>query len=55
MLDATGNRVMRQLRQIIVTMLRASYAVGVARPENEPVDREGHFCARFCALTAVMS
>ena len=41
-LDATGNRVMRQLRQIIVTMLRVSYEVGVARPENEPVTRQGH-------------
>jgi DNA-binding FadR family transcriptional regulator len=41
-LDATGNRVMRQLRQIIVTMLQVSYEVGVARPQNEPVTRQGH-------------
>jgi GntR family transcriptional regulator, galactonate operon transcriptional repressor len=41
-LDATRNQVMRQLRQIIVTMLRVSYEVGVARPENEPVTRQGH-------------
>jgi len=41
-LDATGNRVMRQFRQILVTMLRVSYEVGVARPDNEPVSREGH-------------
>jgi DNA-binding FadR family transcriptional regulator len=41
-LEATGNGVMRQLRQIIVTMLRVSYEVGVAKPENEPVNREGH-------------
>jgi hypothetical protein len=33
---------MRQLRQIIVTMLRVSYEVGVARPENGPVTRQGH-------------
>jgi len=41
-LDATDNQVMRQFRQIIVTMLRVSYEVGVARPDNEPVTRQGH-------------
>jgi GntR family galactonate operon transcriptional repressor len=41
-LDATGNQVMRQFRQIIVTMLRVSYEVGVAKPENGPVNRKGH-------------
>ena len=41
-LDATGNRVMRQLRQIIATMLSVSYDVGVSRPENDPVTRHGH-------------
>jgi GntR family transcriptional regulator, galactonate operon transcriptional repressor len=41
-LDATGNHVMRQFRQIIVTMLRVSYEVGVAQPENGPVSRQGH-------------
>jgi DNA-binding GntR family transcriptional regulator len=33
---------MRQLRQIIVTMLRVSYEFGVSRLENEPVTRQGH-------------
>jgi GntR family transcriptional regulator, galactonate operon transcriptional repressor len=41
-LDATQNQVMRQLRQIIVTMLRVSYEFGVSRLENEPVTRQGH-------------
>ena len=41
-LDATGNQVMRQLRQIIVTMLRVSYDFGVSKPENDPVTRQGH-------------
>jgi DNA-binding FadR family transcriptional regulator len=40
-LEATHNQVMRQMRQIILTMLRVSYEVGV-RPENAPVTREGH-------------
>jgi GntR family galactonate operon transcriptional repressor len=33
--------VMRQLRPLILTMLRVSYEFGV-RPENAPVTREGH-------------
>jgi DNA-binding FadR family transcriptional regulator len=41
-LDATQNQVMRQLRQIIITMLRVSYEFGVGRVENEPVTRRGH-------------
>jgi DNA-binding FadR family transcriptional regulator len=41
-LDATRNQVMRQLRQIIVTMLRVSYDFGVSRPGNDPVTRQGH-------------
>jgi GntR family transcriptional regulator, galactonate operon transcriptional repressor len=41
-LDATRNQVMRQLRQIIATMLRVSYDFGVSRPENDPVTRQGH-------------
>jgi DNA-binding FadR family transcriptional regulator len=41
-LDATGNQVMRQFRQILVTMLRVSYEVGVTRPQIEPVTRQGH-------------
>ena len=40
-LDATHNQVMRQMRQIILTMLRVSYEFGV-RPENAPVTRQGH-------------
>ena len=41
-LEATRNQVMRQLRQIIVTMLRVSYDFGVSKPENDPVTRQGH-------------
>jgi GntR family galactonate operon transcriptional repressor len=41
-LDATGNQVMRQLRQIIATMLYVSYDFGVSQPENDPVTRYGH-------------
>ena len=33
---------MRQLRQIILTMLRVSYEFGVSKPQNEPVSRQGH-------------
>jgi GntR family transcriptional regulator, galactonate operon transcriptional repressor len=38
------SQLMRQLRQIIVTMLRVSYdfGVGVSKPENDPVTRQGH-------------
>ena len=42
LLDATQNQVMRQMRQIILTMLRVSYEFGVKDPENDPVTREGH-------------
>jgi GntR family galactonate operon transcriptional repressor len=42
LLDATRNQVMRQLRQIILTMLRVSYEFGVSKPQNEPVSRQGH-------------
>jgi DNA-binding FadR family transcriptional regulator len=42
LLDATGNQVMRQLRQIVLTMLRVSYEFGVSKPQNEPVSRQGH-------------
>jgi len=38
-LEATANQVMRQLRQIIVTMLRVSYDLGGSKPANEPVTR----------------
>lgn len=41
-LEATRNQVMRQLRQIIITMLRVSYDFGVGKPENDPVTRQGH-------------
>jgi GntR family transcriptional regulator, galactonate operon transcriptional repressor len=42
LLDMTHNSVMRQMRQIILTMLRVSYEFGVANPKNEQVSREGH-------------
>jgi GntR family galactonate operon transcriptional repressor len=42
LLDATQNQVMRQLRQIILTMLRVSYEFGVSKPQNRPVNRQGH-------------
>lgn len=42
LLDMTRNNVMRQLRQIILTMLRVSYEFGVVNPDNEKVSREGH-------------
>jgi DNA-binding FadR family transcriptional regulator len=42
LLDATGNQVMRQLRQIVLTMLRVSCEFGVSRPQNQPVTRQGH-------------
>ncbi|WOI58157.1 FadR/GntR family transcriptional regulator [Palleronia sp. LCG004] len=42
LLDMTGNNVMRQMRQIILTMLRVSYEFGVVNPDTEDVSREGH-------------
>ena len=33
---------MRQMRQIILTMLRVSYEFGVVNPENEDVSRDDH-------------
>lgn len=42
LLDMTRNSVMRQMRQIILTMLRVSYEFGVVNPKNEKVSREGH-------------
>jgi GntR family galactonate operon transcriptional repressor len=41
-LEATRNQVMRQFRQIIVTMLRVSYDFGVSKPKSDPVTRQGH-------------
>lgn len=40
--DMTQNNVLRQMRQIILTMLRVSYEFGVVNPENDKVSREGH-------------
>lgn len=40
--DMTENNVLRQMRQIILTMLRVSYEFGVVNPDNEKVSREGH-------------
>jgi len=40
--DMTENNVMRQMRQLILTMLRVSYEFGVGNPQNEKVSREGH-------------
>ncbi len=42
MLDATGNQMMRQLRRIILAMVRISYEFGVLAADGEPVTREGH-------------
>ena len=41
-LEATGNLMMRQLRPIILTVLRISYEYGVLVVDGEPVTREGH-------------
>jgi DNA-binding FadR family transcriptional regulator len=41
-LEATRNQVLRQMRTIILTMLRVSYDYGVLRPHHDPVTREGH-------------
>jgi GntR family galactonate operon transcriptional repressor len=41
-LEATRNQVMRQMRQLILTMLRVSYEYGVMRPAHDPVTRAGH-------------
>jgi DNA-binding FadR family transcriptional regulator len=41
-LEATGNLMMRQLRRIIMTMLRISYEFGVLMVDGEAVTREGH-------------
>lgn len=42
LLDATHNSVMRQMRQIILTMLRISYEAGVLADHEETVSGEGH-------------
>ena len=41
-LDATGNLMMRQLRPIILAVLRISYEFGVLIVDGSPVNREGH-------------
>lgn len=41
-LEATHNRVMQQMRQLILTTLRVSYEYGVMRPAHDPVSRAGH-------------
>ena len=42
LLDATHNDVMRQMRQIILTMLRISYEFGVLVLDEEDVSAAGH-------------
>lgn len=42
MLEATGNGMMRQLRRIILAMLRISYEFGVLAIDGEEISREGH-------------
>lgn len=42
MLDATGNQMMRQLRRIILAMVRISYEFGVLAADGELVTRDGH-------------
>ena len=41
-LDATGNGMMRQMRPLIVSMLRVSYEFSVVERVTEPVSKEGH-------------
>lgn len=41
-LDATGNGMLRQMRPLIVTMLRVSYEFGVLQRVTAPVSRDGH-------------
>tara|TARA_R110002124_G_scaffold1797_18_gene11627 strand:- start:20444 stop:21208 length:765 start_codon:yes stop_codon:yes gene_type:complete len=41
-LDATGNGMLRQMRPLIMTMLRVSYEFGVLRRMTDNVSRDGH-------------
>jgi GntR family galactonate operon transcriptional repressor len=41
-LEATGNLIMRQMRPIILSVLRISYEFGVLIVDDKPVSREGH-------------
>jgi GntR family galactonate operon transcriptional repressor len=49
--DMTHNNVLRQMRQIILTMLRVSYEFGVVNPENEKVSREAHIAVAEAIAT----
>lgn len=49
--DMTGNDVMRQMRELILTMLRVSYEFGVANTANEQVSREGHIAVAEAIAT----
>jgi DNA-binding FadR family transcriptional regulator len=42
LLEATQNNVMKQMRQIILSMLRISYEIGIITMDGEDVSREGH-------------
>jgi DNA-binding FadR family transcriptional regulator len=42
LLEATQNNVMKQMRQIILSMLRISYEIGIITMDDEDVSREGH-------------
>ncbi len=41
-LESTGNLMLRQMRPVILTVLRISYEFGVLVVDGEPVTREGH-------------
>lgn len=41
-LEATGNLMMRQMRPMILSVLRISYEFGVQVVDDKPVSREGH-------------
>jgi len=41
-LDATGNGMMRQMRPLIMTMLRLSYEIGLDQTRGEEVSEDGH-------------
>jgi DNA-binding FadR family transcriptional regulator len=41
-LDATGNGMMRQMRPLIMTMLRLSYEIGLDQRRSEDVSQDGH-------------
>lgn len=41
-LDATGNGMMRQMRPLIMTMLRLSYEIGLDQRQSDHVSQDGH-------------